>query len=128
MYKLEKGVQNVLLVEDNTLTMLLLEAELQKHGFKIRKAPDGEAGWQACQEQHFDLLIIDLLMPVMDGQELMQKIMQELPTPQGPVYATSAGLSKKEIEQLSRLGFAGYLQKPVKVVKKEGQLYLAGQE
>jgi CheY-like chemotaxis protein len=128
MYKLEKGVQNVLLVEDNTLTMLLLEAELQKYGFKIRKAPDGEAGWKVCQEQHFDLLIIDLLMPVMDGQELMQKIMRELPTPQGPVYATSAGLSKKEIEQLSRLGFAGYLQKPVKVVKKEGQLYLAGQE
>ena len=64
MYKLEKGVQNVLLVEDNTLTMLLLEAELQKHGFKIRKAPDGEAGWKVCQEQHFDLLIIDLLMPV----------------------------------------------------------------
>jgi len=40
--------------------MLLLEAELQKHGFKIRKAPDGEAGWKVCQEQHFDLLIIEI--------------------------------------------------------------------
>ncbi|MFM7839798.1 MAG: response regulator [Chitinophagaceae bacterium] len=128
MYKLEKGVKNVLLVEDNTLTMLLLEAEMQKHGLKIRKAADGEAGWKACQEQHFDLLIVDLLMPVMDGQELMQKIAHELPTPQGPVYATSAGLSKKDIEQLNRQGFAGYLQKPVKLVKKEDQLYLAGQE
>lgn len=128
MYKIDSKVRNVLLVEDNMLTMLLLESEFSKHGFKVFKASDGLAGWKLCQKQHFELIIIDLLMPLLDGKELMQKIREELPKPQGPVYATSAGLSKSEIDDLAKWGFKGYLQKPVKLVSKGEQSYMKGQE
>lgn len=128
MYKIDSKVKNVLLVEDNTLTMLLLESEFLKHGYKVFKAADGQLGWEACQKQTFDLIIIDLLMPTLDGKELMHKILEELSVPQGPAYATSAGLSKAEIAALPKYGFKGYLQKPVKLVSKGGQLYLSGQE
>lgn len=127
MLKLPPNCKEVLLVEDNTLTILILESEFSKKGFSVDKATDGLAGWEACREKHYDLILIDLQMPLMDGKTLVQKIRKELDDNQGLVYAMSAGLSKSEIDELLRIGFDGYLQKPLNLLNKGGYTILSGQ-
>lgn len=124
MYKLPKNCKEVLLIEDNTLTLLVLESEFSKFGFRSDKATDGQSGWTACQEKHYDLILIDLQLPLIDGKELIRKIRKELNEKQGTVYAMAAGLTKAEIEELIHLGFDGYLQKPVTLSAKGDQLIL----
>jgi CheY-like chemotaxis protein len=126
-YKIDPATRTVLIIEDNSLTLLLLESHFQKNGFAVVKALDGQAGLDACQSQSFDLILIDLNIPLISGRELIAKIRKTTSLRQGPAYAMSAGLSAKEREELGKLGFTGYLQKPVKIVSKTEQLYLEGQ-
>jgi len=127
MIKIAPTVKKVLLVEDNTLTMLMLESDFQKHGFKVTKATDGPSGLAACLKQSFDLLLIDIIIPGFDGRELIQKIRNSPGVKQGSAIAMSAGLSKKEVDTIVSLGFDAYVQKPFKIVKKGQHLFLEGQ-
>ena len=124
MYKLPKNVEQVLLIEDNTLTLLVLESEFGKFGIRSDKATDGQSGWMACQEKQYDLILIDLLLPLIDGRELIRKIRNELKEKQGTIYAMASGLSNAEIQELIQLGFDGCLQKPVTLTVKGDQLVL----
>jgi DNA-binding response OmpR family regulator len=124
MYKLPKNCKEVLLIEDNTLILLVLESEFSKFGLRTDKATDGQSGWTACQEKHYDLILIDLQLPLINGKELIRKIRNELNETQGVIYAMAAGLSKAEIEELIHLGYDGYLQKPVTLTPKGDQLIL----
>jgi two-component system sensor histidine kinase TorS len=126
MIKIAPSVKKILLVEDNTLTMLMLEADFQKHGFKVSKAADGPSAWAACEKENFDLLLIDITLPGFDGRELLRKIQTSPSVKQGRAIAMSSGLSKKEVDELIQRGFDAYLQKPFKIIKKGEHLFLEG--
>ncbi len=126
-FRLDPAWKKVLLVEDNSLTLLLLETQFQKLGFHVTKASDGKAGFEACQSESFDLLLIDLNIPLINGKELISRIQNNGTLKQGPAYAMSAGLSQQDIDTLTRMGFSGYLQKPVKLSMKGNHLILEGQ-
>lgn len=125
--RLDPNWKKVLLVEDNSLTLLLLETQFQKMGFQVTKASDGMAGFDACQTVSFDLLLIDLNIPLINGRELISRIRNNGTHKQGQVIAMSAGLSQQDIDTLIKLGFSGYLQKPVKLSHKGNHLILEGQ-
>lgn len=126
MLKIAPSVKKVLLVEDNTLTMLMLEADFLKHGFKVSKALDGPSAWSACEKEYFDLLLIDITLPGFDGKELLHKIQASSSVKQGSAIAMSSGLSEKEVDELVQRGFDAYLQKPFKIIKKGAHFFLAG--
>lgn len=119
------SISTALIVEDNTLTVIILESQLSKHGIKVHKAFDGNAGWEACKNQHFDLLLIDLNIPLMNGKELIKNIRKETPD-QGHTIAISAGLSEKEISDLLKIGFNECLHKPLKIQLLGDKLSLIG--
>lgn len=119
------AITSALIVEDNTLTVIILESQLSKHGIKVYKAFDGNAGWEACQKQHFDLLLIDLNIPLINGRELIKLIKKECPD-QGHRIAISAGLSEKEIGDLIKIGFNECLHKPLKIQLQGDKLSISG--
>jgi DNA-binding response OmpR family regulator len=66
--------EKILIVEDEATTRVLLAAELGKAGYQVLQAEDGVAGFQIAKAMKPDLIISDILMPQMDGNELMKKL------------------------------------------------------
>lgn len=126
MVRCGSHVKDVLLVEDNTLTLILLESQFVKHGISVVKAMDGAAGLEACQSQHFDLLIIDINIPVFSGKQLIEKLKSNHSQTKGKKIAISSGLSKSDVNELLKLGFDACLNKPIHIKKDEEGIYLEG--
>ncbi|MEM9025791.1 MAG: response regulator [Verrucomicrobiota bacterium] len=65
---------NVLIAEDNPIPQKLLQSHLQKLGYKVNTANDGESAWEQFDENPSRIVVSDWLMPGMDGLELCDKI------------------------------------------------------
>lgn len=72
----EKKVSRILVVDDSITTRTLEKNILENMGYAVTVAVDGEKGWDALQDQAFDLVVTDVEMPLMDGFELTGKIKQ----------------------------------------------------
>lgn len=62
---------NILVVDDDSLTLDLLTIVLQRHGYLFSSATDGAEALKLCESQKFDLIITDIFMPNVDGIDLM---------------------------------------------------------
>lgn len=63
-----------LLVEDNEAFRLVAESVLKVRGHEVTASASAELGWEACQRERFDLLIVDWVLPGMDGLELCRRV------------------------------------------------------
>lgn len=127
MIKINPAAQRVLLIEDNTLTMKILESQFVQHGFQVFKASDGQSGLELVQNEAFDLILVDLNIPLISGKQLIKMIRKEVKNDKTLIYAMSAGIDEKLGESLLKLGFNGYLNKPVKLIQKADNKILVGQ-
>lgn len=100
-----------LIVEDNQLNVLVVSKMVESIGFKWHAVEDGEKGVNAFTDGEYDLVIMDLHMPVMDGMTASQLIMQI--DPGVKIIMLSANVTKEAIEQSKRIGIQYYLTKPV---------------
>ena len=64
----------ILVVEDNAATMRMVHAMLAKDGHQVVQASNGKVGYETAVSEHPDLILLDLLMPVMDGFEALQHL------------------------------------------------------
>lgn len=62
----------ILLVEDEKFIADLYASQLQKNGFEVKTAPDGLTGLQMLSQEEFDLLLLDIMLPGMNGLELLR--------------------------------------------------------
>jgi len=115
----------VLIVEDNPHIIEMYSYVLKKLAtgtlggkvpLEVQFAPDGHSALAQLKEGHFNLVMTDLYMPVMDGFALVEKIRQEEKLKAIPVIAISAG-GKEAQERALDLGVDIYLRKPVKFVE-----------
>lgn len=99
----------VLVIEDEVEIQRYLEISLQSHGYKAIIAPDGRIGLQQVVAAHPELVILDLGLPDMDGQDIVRKIRE---WSQIPIIVLSArGQEHQKIEALES-GADDYLTKP----------------
>jgi len=70
-------MKKILFIEDNAEIVALYEPKLKEAGFDVKTALDGEHGLQYALEDHPDLILLDVVMPDMDGMNVMQRIRQE---------------------------------------------------
>ncbi len=75
--KITKKSWKILIVEDDATMMEILSDKLGKEGFEIIAAKDGLEGLKTALEKHPDLLLLDLIMPVMDGLTMLKKIRED---------------------------------------------------
>jgi len=104
----------VLVAEDNPVNLLLFTALLEKIHAQIATAEDGQQAFEIANTRQFDLIIVDLQMPRMNGFEATRKIRDEsLFNRSTPILAVSANINKEDQDQLRELGINVWLQKPV---------------
>ncbi|EDY87371.1 response regulator receiver protein [gamma proteobacterium HTCC5015] len=106
-------MQRVLLVEDNADNRDLIEAMIGDR-FELSMASDGgEALGLLADRERFDVLLLDISLPEMDGVELLQKIRTLPDYHQVPAVALTSHAMKGDRERFLAKGFDGYVSKPI---------------
>lgn len=100
---------HILVVDDDDRIRTLLKRFLQEHGFRVSTAPNADKAISTLNSLAFDLLVLDVMMPGMDGFELTETIRKNSETP--ILLLTARGESEDRIKGLS-LGADDYLSKP----------------
>lgn len=105
----------VLLTDDNSVNRLVATRMLEKMQHEVHQAKDGLEALTALQEHEFDLVLMDVQMPNMDGLTATEKI-RALPGEKGqtPIIALTANAMAADKEALLKVGVDGYLPKPVR--------------
>jgi len=106
---------DLLVVEDDAASALLIARVLSRHGARVEIAANGSEGLQKFQELHFPIIITDITMPGMSGLELVSRIKAIDADTQ--VIATSANRDTQCLVSAIELGFSEYLFKPIEIEK-----------
>ncbi len=106
---------HVLLVEDNFVNQKVAVRFLERLGCTVEVATNGAEGIAACQRQHFDIVLMDLQMPVMDGMTATRKIRAWETSGHLPIIALTANAMTGDRELCEAAGMDGYLTKPIEV-------------
>jgi len=102
----------ILVVDDNEINREILLKLLQSVGFLVREAADGREACSVFKSWHPDLVLMDLVMPVMDGFEAIQVIRSQ-PAGEGiPLIAVSASVLSEDQERVMAVGADAFLRKP----------------
>lgn len=113
LYGLDKDSRtaHILIAEDNKINQKLTGRILQKHGYTFDIAENGEEAVRAVKEKHYDLIIMDCQMPVVDGYMATLKI-RRIQNKKIPIIALTANAMKGEREKVRAAGMDDYLSKP----------------
>lgn len=103
----------VLVVDDESLTRDLLRMMLERADFRVMEAEDGVDALEKIREQRPDAVILDVMMPNMDGFAVCQTLRQEAATADLPVLMLSAKTQPEAVEEGMRAGATRYLPKPI---------------
>ncbi len=101
-----------LVVDDNPANRALVRAILTTLGADIVEASNGHEGVQAAMELPFDVILMDMRMPGLSGEEAVAEIRRGGPNAACPIIAFSASADPGQLDELRRLGFDGCLGKP----------------
>ena len=105
----------VLVVEDDALNMELVIEILDAIGFTAHKAVDGEEAIKKLEKEFYDLIIMDIMLPGMDGIETTRAIKKRPEYRDVPLIALTALAMKGDKERLLGAGFECYISKPIDV-------------
>lgn len=109
-----EGPLHVLVADDHPTNQKLMGAFLERYGFSCVIVDDGEAALETLKREHFDIVLMDVQMPVMDGITATGEI-RKLPGSKGqvPVLAITANAMQGHREAYLENGFDGYVSKPI---------------
>lgn len=113
----DAGGIKVLVAEDNDINRKLIKRTLENYGIEVYLAKDGEEALNEVKSRKFDLIFMDIAMPVMDGVESLHAILNyELNTgiKHTPIVALTANALKGDRERFLNEGFDEYVTKPIK--------------
>lgn len=101
---------HVLIVDDEPDILLMLRLTLEAEGFTTALAADGEVALDRLRQERFDVMLLDVMMPVLDGWAVLEHLPQIAGAP--PVIVVSAKTSPADIARAKELGAAAYVTKP----------------
>lgn len=104
------GNPRILLVEDDVNLGSLLREYLNAKGFDTHLEPDGEKGFKAFRREHYNLCILDIMLPVKDGLTLARDI--RIINPEVPIIFLTAKSMKKDVLEGFHAGADDYMTKP----------------
>jgi CheY-like chemotaxis protein len=104
----------VLLVEDDPSMSRVLETQLKLSGYKVLKACNGQEGLEVARDKLPDLVLSDIMMPIMDGYDLCRNLKRHPDTWHIPVILLSAKADRSSIIHSYSVGAVRHLTKPMK--------------
>ncbi len=102
----------ILVVDDDRDLLLLLTKMLARTGASTQTAETGSSALSMLDAEPFDLLILDLMLPDMDGYDILRRVREDVRFNQMPVLILSAKTTPEAIKRGLELGADGYLTKP----------------
>ncbi len=108
---IQASQKNILLVEDEHLLGNLLRQRLEKEGFKVFLAKDGEEALKIVKENKPDLILLDIILPKISGFEFMKSINEDSSLKKMPVIIISNLGQETDLEKGQSLGAVGYFVK-----------------
>ncbi|MDB2447237.1 response regulator [bacterium] len=109
---IENQRSKILLIEDNLLTSDLTKKRLERRGFQITPALDGETALDALADEEYDLIILDFLLPDMTGFDILKKLPNYPKNSDKPVILLTAETDTDTIVEAFSLGARDYIVKP----------------
>ena len=107
-------MSKILVVDDAKNILLVLKMSLKKAGYEVITAMDGITALEKAQEEDPDLILLDILIPKMNGFLVFEALKDEPTTAETPVIFISAKAEDEDLEKARELGAADFLIKPVK--------------
>jgi CheY-like chemotaxis protein len=101
---------NILLIEDSHFSRIAIERALTRAGHSVTGVADGREGLHAARTSPPALILLDMMLPGLDGPSVLKALKQDELTAQIPVIVLS-GLSQKNEEKLKNAGAAAYIEK-----------------
>ncbi len=113
----ERKIKKILLVEDNLINQKLTKNLLVNNGFEVDVAENGMVAVGKYKQENFDLILMDIQMPVMDGITACQKIRMlesdQTGEPIVKIIALTANAQKQDKDECLAAGMDGYISKPL---------------
>jgi two-component system cell cycle response regulator DivK len=110
-------MKEILIVEDNPMNMELILDLLEFYGYNVTEAEDGIKALERLSEKKFDIILLDMQLPKMDGLEVLEKIKNNPATAGIPVIAVTAHAMKGSEEHFIEMGCVDYISKPIDIHK-----------
>lgn len=106
------GTKKILIAEDSSTIRAIVEHKLTHSGFEVHSAKDGEEAWEKIREVKPDLILLDVIMPAMDGFQVLSKIKNDEDLRNIPIiFLTSKGMEADMVKGFE-LGAVDYIVKP----------------
>ena len=120
---------NILLIDDDPLIADMYALKLKGAGFSVDTAADGKKGLEKIKQGGWDVVLLDVVLPVMDGFEVLKKLSEEDAAHPPIILLTNLG-QKEDVEKGLKLGAADYLIKanftPSEVIAKVNKIVNSG--
>lgn len=104
---------NVLAVDDIPLNLVLVQKMLARFNFKMRTAANGQAALDAVAQQKPDLILLDLMMPGIDGFEVIRRLREDPDTADIRIVILSALNSNEDVVKGYNMGANDFIMKPI---------------
>lgn len=102
----------VLIVEDDPLIARIVEIKLENRGYQVIRASDGQEGLEAIRQHKPDVVLLDVMMPVMDGYQVLRILRGEAEFTSLPVIMLTAKGQERDIMSGLKEGATDYIVKP----------------
>jgi DNA-binding NtrC family response regulator len=122
----EQKSARILIAEDEANLRLVLQKELERLGYRVQAAPDGEAALRKLEESNVDVLLCDINMPRIDGMEVLRRV-HERPNPPEVIMLTGQATVETAVEAM-KLGAYDYLTKPYSITELDVRVKQAAEK
>lgn len=115
-------MEKILLVEDNEMNRDMLSRRLQRRGYEVLVAEDGQQGVDLARSEHPSLILMDMSLPVVDGWEATRQIKAHPATAAIPIIALTAHAMSDDRARALDAGCDDYDTKPVEFERLTGKI------
>ncbi|MFN2491956.1 MAG: sigma-54-dependent transcriptional regulator [Pyrinomonadaceae bacterium] len=122
----EQKSARILIAEDEANLRMVLQKELERLGYRVQVAPDGEAALRKLEESNVDVLLCDINMPRIDGMEVLRRV-HERPNPPEVIMLTGQATVETAVEAM-KLGAYDYLTKPYRITELDVRVKQAAEK
>jgi two-component system, cell cycle response regulator DivK len=104
---------NILVIEDNEQNLYLVRFILEKNGYQVHAAMDGQAGIDMAAQLKPDLILLDIQLPVMDGYTVAKNLSASPELSSIPIVAVTSHAMVGDRDKAMAVGCSGYIEKPI---------------
>ena len=115
-------MKRILLVDDEPMVLRVMRGALEREGFQVDIAVDGEEAWAKMTENCPDVLVTDIEMPRLSGRALCQRIQDELPDREFPIFVSTSLTALEHREWSKDISRLIFLEKPISIRKLRAEI------